>query len=414
MRRSSQIVIKDAESIAKIFSIFSALDDIRWAETTNRTLINYAYDDPEPEEALLTHWLCYVCDRQMPYERIWNVGGYVLSSLVREFLWSKHTVPDLFNNYLINEGDSFCFEGPWREPFRLLQEKDIDRVRNKVIFASRFMPSDAFSIYKTLSILDRVSGRSFIKYIKSPIQGQQNQAMAIIRLASALFAMTYDEIGQPDGSELRRRIRGYDPSKFAEQYRNRPEDIFGRLANPKSRFNKKRLWCAIRDYLKAQEFNPHLVRGLGRTADSLRWRIGSASLIQAYKVVELPGDLWNNNKILREGLFSPYSEFPKIWDTPRTVRAIFELLEGTAGTFYPEQMDVTFSFVPRMRSRRDEGACRFCFFGGGITELCHERSGKICSPALAATGFIHHCQPRECRMKNIQASGICRKADLTR
>ena len=75
----------DPEKLRSIFYVFSALDDIRWSEEANYNLINYCCDDLTPSEKLLTHWLCYVTDRQMPFERIWNVGGYVISHLVPFF-----------------------------------------------------------------------------------------------------------------------------------------------------------------------------------------------------------------------------------------------------------------------------------------------------------------------------------------
>jgi len=77
--------IVNPKRLYAIFRIFSRLDDIRWSEESNYNLINYCRDDLTANEKLLTHWLCYITDRQMPFERVWDIGGYVISHIVHTY-----------------------------------------------------------------------------------------------------------------------------------------------------------------------------------------------------------------------------------------------------------------------------------------------------------------------------------------
>ncbi len=94
--------ITDTNAIVAILDVFSALDDVRWKNPLNYNLINYCTEDLSADEKLLTHWLCYIMDRQMPFQRIWDIGGYVVSHLVRvytrgpgEDVWESGSCPVL-------------------------------------------------------------------------------------------------------------------------------------------------------------------------------------------------------------------------------------------------------------------------------------------------------------------------------
>ncbi len=96
---------------------------------------------------------------------------------------------------------------------------------------------------------------------------------------------------------------------------------------------------------------------------------------------------------------------PKTWDMPRTVREIYNLLaDDLHGTFYPEQLDVTFDFVPRMCERQ---MCHVCIFGGGVSRLCHRQTGLLCPVPLVACGYQHACDPDHCAFKDDQAKAAC-------
>jgi len=65
--------VSNVQKMSAILTVFSKLDDIRWGKTANYNLINYCRDDLTADEKLLTHWICYIMDRQMPFERIWDI-----------------------------------------------------------------------------------------------------------------------------------------------------------------------------------------------------------------------------------------------------------------------------------------------------------------------------------------------------
>ena len=80
--RNRKLTIADPARLRRVLETFSALDDIRWEDPRNYNPLNYCCKDLAPDEQLLTHWLCYIADRQTSFRRIWDVGAYVLSDLV--------------------------------------------------------------------------------------------------------------------------------------------------------------------------------------------------------------------------------------------------------------------------------------------------------------------------------------------
>ena len=93
---------------------------------------------------------------------------------------------------------------------------------------------------------------------------------------------------------------------------------------------------------------------------------------------------------------------------PRTIRKIYNIhkMEGQGASFYPEQLDVTFDFVPRMCARLQ---CHHCIFGGGIKieKMCHQQSGFSCPVTLAACGYFYPCNPDNCAFKSDSVRGVC-------
>jgi len=77
--------IKDINSLIKICKVISWLDDRRWNTEDNYNFINFFREDLSNCEQILTHWICYITDRQMPFEAVWDKGGYVFSELVYEY-----------------------------------------------------------------------------------------------------------------------------------------------------------------------------------------------------------------------------------------------------------------------------------------------------------------------------------------
>lgn len=75
------IRIKDKESLVKILKTISWLDTCRWDPENNVNFINFSNDLTNCQK-ILTHWICYITDRQqIPFENVWENGGYIFSKL---------------------------------------------------------------------------------------------------------------------------------------------------------------------------------------------------------------------------------------------------------------------------------------------------------------------------------------------
>jgi hypothetical protein len=204
----------------------------------------------------------------------------------------------------------------------------------------------------------------------------------------------------------------FDEKLLTHWFLRAPEQFIAELVDDFKRkpYKKRRLWCSIRDYLKSDEFNSYLVGALKDidTHEAVRWSRKNVENA-AFAMIELPGDVWNNDPIFRDGLFSsPYlGSTPPSWDMPRTIREIYNKMPDQNAAFYPEQLDVTFDFVPSMCSKLK---CHRCLFGGGIDKLCHQQRGLYCPVTLAACGYFYQCDPDNCAFKSDSVRDFCQSS----
>jgi hypothetical protein len=401
-RKMRTFEIREVQKMSAILTVFSKLDDIRWNEASNYNLINYCSNDLTADEKLLIHWLCYITDRQMPFKRIWDIGGYVISHLVRTYTANPNNEVwgEVISPYVRRNGNTVRLESPLEGLNARLGRYGI--TGDTVPFASRYMPEDLALIYRTLGILDKVAQRSMARFMCLALDEEMNLEQEIKQLALALNQLTYTAGGAVSGAQFDQQIEkvGREISDFELD-----TDADGAL------FGRKRLWCSIRDYLKSPEFNRVFVTSLDEASCSNpnRWARDSVELKAALNVLELPGDVWNNAEIFREGLFRPYiANERKTWDMPRTVREIYNCIKQTeTKCFYPEQLDVTFDFIPRMC---ESSMCAVCLFGAGIKEVCHQKKDLLCPVVLYSCGYTHRCNPSECSFKEDSTKGFCKSS----
>jgi hypothetical protein len=398
------IRIAEGDDLRHILEFLGALDDVRWQQSANYNLLNWCRDDLSADEKLLTHWLCYITDRQMPFERIWDVGGYVLSHLVHGYTADRdRSVQDTFDEHCNASSGGVQLRCRRDGPNKVLARYGIHG--DTVPFASRYMPADAVMIYRTLAILDAHYGRSFAQFLSRTMCDTADMADAIRRTAGALDQLTYAHAGAVSLPQFPQRVRAV--ADEARSFRLDP-------AHRAKTSGRKRLWCSLRDYLRSPVFNDDLVaalQGLG-LRDAQEWRRTDPRLIEALTALELPGDVWNNSSVFREGLIAPFvAGVPKSWDMPRTVRAVFdELTRQGPLQFRPEQFDVTFDFVPRMCERR---LCDVCPFGAvGVGALCHRQAGVQCPVTLVTCGYRHRCKPDGCCFRPGDVTGLCRSREF--
>ena len=144
--------------LKEIFKIISFYDKVRWNSVSNYNLINFYKTNLDDDTKLLTHWLCYITDRQMAFGRIWEVGGFVFSELADKFKDNRGL--DLLNpkqsngfikkngngGYVFKSNSEICENSILKKSYAY-KETDIAE------FTPRYYPSDYFSILFTFDIL---------------------------------------------------------------------------------------------------------------------------------------------------------------------------------------------------------------------------------------------------------------------
>ncbi|MBO8131281.1 MAG: hypothetical protein H0Z29_07170 [Candidatus Marinimicrobia bacterium] len=394
-----KIKIINKELLVRIFKTISWLDTRRWSTKENYNFVNFFRKDLTNCEKILTHWICYITDRQMPFEIVWNKGGYVFSELIYEYSREQNGPPEeILNEYYEKYSDN-----KGKERFRFKSKTD------NVIFASRYITDDYQNILQTLECLDKyevtIGGnkykRNIVAFISYFIKRFRGKDDLLIRVACALHLLTYNLDGKK-ATPYKILETLNDDKKFEERLNE-----FKRTSTS----GKKRLWCCVRDYKKGlynKIFNDAIKEVVPDDhANELLNVWNNLPMNQ----IELPGDVWNNSPLFRDNLFVDVldlSNIPKTWNMPRIVREIYNQLknEKDVKDFYPEQFDITFDFVPRMCNKK---LCDVCLFGeNGVDFICIPTKDKYCPVALLSCGYIARCKEKNCIIKEGISREICR------
>lgn len=401
----------------KKFEVINFIDQCRWDASclNNYGLINYAHVDMSDDLKLLTHWISYITDRQMQFEQIWEVGGFVFSDMLKHYkdleegicVLSVGSPTSFFEKK--HQGD-YTFKSKLLAPEgnRMLSKNNRSEGET-VSFISRFYPSDYVSMVYTLHTLEAFE-RDFINYMVAIINCMTSEAYSckdLVRgLLYGLFILTYDSIGQPSKEQLD------DPIwvKKAEQRTKSILELFSDNREFNSRIKKfygsnrqyqiKRVWCCLRDYIKSPEFGEYFKQGLfNRGVDSSI--VDALFSYEAKCYLELPGDVWNNNSTFRKCLLSDVKLSEKDRSLPfnKLLRLLYEREDISIG--YPEQFDATFDFVPRMCEKE---LCNICPFKAvteknNIMKICVDSENKYCTIAMICGGYICKCNPTKCLLK---------------
>jgi len=404
----------------KKFEVINFIDQCRWDAScaNNYGLINYAHNDISDDLKLLTHWISYITDRQMPFEQIWEVGGFVFSDMLKHYKDFGEGMNVLF----IGSPLSFFEEKPdgnYTFKSKLLAPKD-NRMLSKnnrpggepVSFVSRFYPSDYVSMVYTLHTLEAFN-RDFIDYAVAIINCLTSATYSckdLVRgLAYGLYILTYDNIGQPSKEHL-------DDPVWMENAEKRTESILSLLSDNKAfrsrvqrfyerngQYGIKRVWCCLRDYIKSPEFGKEYFKHglLCRGVDPALVEVLFSD--EAKRHFELPGDVWNNNSTFRKCLLSDVNLSLKEKGMPfnKLLRILYEREGISIG--YPEQFDATFDFVPRMCEKNLCNICPFKAVSGHneIAKICANNEDKYCTVAMISGGYICKCKPDQCSLKGI-------------
>ena len=380
--------IKDQNSFIKICKVISWLDDRRWNTEDNYNFVHFFREDLSNSEKILTHWICYIADRQMPFEVVWDKGGYVFSELIYEYKRSKLLPQQIlkvhYEKYKNNKS---------KERFRF-------KSSDNRTFASRYITDDYQNILNTLEVLNYYQ-RNIINFIVNTIKRFKDKEDLLIRIACSLHLLTYQLDSKKANPKKTLRILN-DDQEFEKKV-----EFFKRNTTS----GKKRLWCCIRDYKKGlyhKVFSEAIKEVTGREASKFISIWDNLPMEQ----IELPGDVWNNSPLFKNNLFAKILDvdsIPKTWGMPEIIRDIYKQLKGSEeiNDFYPEQFDITFDFVPRMCSKK---LCDVCPFGQkGVELVCITSEDKYCPVALLSCGYIAKCVGKEgnCMFKEGIGKGIC-------
>jgi len=276
-----KVKVKDKDALIKIFKTISWIDTRRWNTEDNYNFVNFFRDDLTNCEKILTHWICYITDRQMPFEIVWDKGGYVFSEIIYEYSRNELSPQQILDKHYEEYQDK---EG--KERFRFKSTAD-------VTFASRYVTDDYQNILQTLEALTKSKyKRNIVAYILDILQRFKNKDDLLIRVACGLHLLTYQLHEKKANHEEIIEIVN-DSEKFEKKLKE-----FKRTSTT----GEKRLWCCVRDYKKGlyhRIFNEAMKEVVPDAEDLINmWNKLPMNQI------ELPGDVWNNSPLFRDNLFA--------------------------------------------------------------------------------------------------------------
>lgn len=392
----------------EIFKIISFYDEARWNSVANYNLINFYKDDLCDDTKLLTHWLCYISDRQMEFERIWEVGGFVYSELSDNFKTQKTL--DLLNpseqNSFIkkNENDGYSFNSLSKVNGNSILQQSYNYKETTIVeFIPRYYPSDYYSILFTFDILSEYN-YSLTHFISVQINKYKEKNDLISRLLFSLYLLTYFEVGQPSKSDIadfnkneeklsarKQKVKKILSDSFETEFENFKIDTI---------FKQKRAWCCLRDFLKSPEFNSYFKNALKK--ENIDFEELELFSLKSFHQLELPGDVWNNNPKFRNCILENIENAESKKSLNKILREYFEKNKSDLGNSYPEQFDITFDFVPRMCKKNNCDICPIGLIKGNkqskFNKICIVNTNYYCPVALTNCNYKIECKGNKCEL----------------
>jgi hypothetical protein len=411
-----------SRNLSNVFSITSFFDEARWSTNENDNIINFVPENLTDDNKLLTHWLCYITDRQMGFERIWNIAGFIFSDLVYSICSEKNLsllnpknssktffikLSDFAQNKKNSNDvkDSYLFVGRHKVGDNKKLLDDNQHPNELPVFQSRFYPSDYKSILFTLIILKDFNF-SIVEYLLPILTKNLYKKDLIRRLIFSLYLLTYKGIGKSKIDDInfedweKKGLERKDDMMKILNDNSKFEEEFNKFAEIEI-FNQKRAWCSLRDFFKSKKFNTYFLRSLEEHGFQHLELLKDTKLLRQF---ELPGDVWNNKPKFRECIVKGSSYEKNCSDSfNKLLREIYT--KENISTGYPEQFDITFDFVPLMCMKRN---CDLCPYGKDIEKgknldkICNKNISKYCSVVLACCGYKQLCNPGKCELVKLE------------
>ena len=412
------------------FSLIKFLDEARWQGYNNYDLPNYCTEHCLSEsQKLLTHFLGYITDRQTPFRLIFEVGDFIFSDLAYYYSKGENIddllKPDRQNSFFVEKSSEdnkktltksnpssndnkrhFVFKSRAHAGNNKILKDNGFKSKQRVYFASRFIPIDYVAIYCVLKNLAEYGDRDIVKYIQRIIRQDLPNENLLLRILYGLYLLGYKDLGtwviesgvneksclslteiNACANKMSKRIK-----TFLEKGEIDPNFTKNEI------FSAKRVLCYVRDLLKFQNvenaFANHFKKCLN---DEDTFTILEDQLY----LLELPGDVWNNNDKFYNCLFEGTDEEKKYKGKKKKValnrllRHIYEI-QGIKNC-YPEQFDVTFDFARNMCSKQNKGNCTYCPFEKDNSKipdafcLKGENEDNYCPFLLYACGYKTPC-----------------------
>ena len=419
------------EDLKQKLDLIAFLDKCRWeSKANNYYTVNYSErkNINNIDDKRLIHWLTYITDRGMPFEQIWDVGGYVFSELVYEYKYGKDKgnleklleikdKDDKEKNesfFIIDErkgkdGYSFASKYPTEKKCKDKIKYYTNNIFNeKLYFKPRYYPNDYISIYRTLYILKILSNKSFSEYIEKVLElaskeKKLNPKDTVNALANGLYFLTYKD-GKEKGKLSMKKyyIQCCNYSEMFKDDKETLEEILQHyikeeeMTSSAKKYTNKRLWCALRDYIKSNEFLEEMKKNLKNKAICINDNEMNEFIKEMKSYLELPGDVWNNNTKFRECLF-PKSKINKFNEFLRKMKDT-----DMGSEWYPEQFDVTFNLASNLCSNNKCELCPFSMLKSKINEiesLCiGDKNGdenKYCPVIMRCCGYKVKCNQND-------------------
>lgn len=401
--------------LKEVFKIISFYDESRWDSVSNYNQINFYNKNLCVDTKLLTHWVCYITDRQMSFQRIWDIGGFVFSELIDNFKLKGDLEilnPNNNNSFIqknSRDGYSFLSSSKVGNNSILKDSYNYSSIEN-VDFTSRYYPSDYFSILSTFSVLKEYN-LSLTRFIVSQLRDHIDREDVVKRILFSLYLLSYFEIGQPK----KESISNFD--KNIEKISKRTQKVQS-ILNDKylyekeyltflkdTVFKQKRGMCSLRDFFKSPEFSSYFRESLFIEGIS-KEEINHLISLKSFQQFELPGDVWNNNSKFRNCILenSGYEKSKKSLN--RILRDFYNKNKDYVDGCYPEQFDVTFDFVPRMC---ESDNCEICPIGllkgndkgKSYSKTCVNDTELYCSVSLINCNYKSNCVGDKCKLNEV-------------
>ncbi len=416
MSGTTQLDERTRSEIVEVLKVVAWMDNARWQRHGVDDFLRCLNDLKDDDSILLAHWLCYVSDRMKRTNQVWTDGATVLGGIVGRYrgrgVSTQRDVIDIISPRLGVRSESTTDKSVPAFVFEQAQGQD-EKPREYTV---RY-PSDWFSIARTLIVLLEYD-KSLTEFLRENEDlWRSGDEDMLGRIAFLLYTLTYKD-STPNKKKAKTKAASLD--RWEPLLLEQVEHTRSNLANLTENFdteyenwNKtsryhKRLWAALRDYLRVPALSRHFVETLGLNKDQLLPQL------------ELPGDVWNDRfsdallkTLLADLEVDRRSVFIK--KASPVARRLYRLVKenGMDLAFHPEQLDVSFDFAPRMCEME---LCHVCPFGPeGAKAICFEGKlgeGKLCPVLLVSCGYVVDCNDYRCPVFEGTACGICR-AGLT-